>query len=536
MSQDLISNLDPYSGDKYETGKRRMYVILSQEEVAAGKQAQWTKLEIQNVGVKNLSPQLWELRHLTALYLNQNKISRIPPEISQLQNLVHLDLSSNKLRGLPVEIGDMLHLQDLLLSNNLIRLLPYELGRLFQLNRLELEGNPLTPEILNKAREVNGTQKLLQFLLDTLEAPEPPPERPWINVREKTGKHMTFSVLCYNILCDTFATRQKYGYCPMSALAWDKRKDLLMKEIVFYNADIVSLQEVETEQYFNYFLPEMSNLGYKGTFAAKSRSKTVNDEDRKHVDGCAIFYKTSKFSLHKEQLIEFSQLAIANSEGADDMINRVQTKDNIGIVAILDIKDPTHGVKHNKMVVLNTHINWDPEYSDVKLIQNIMFMSEVDKFIKDVKGNPAMPMVVCGDFNSTPDSAVIEFLQKGQISTEHPDLHGLKYSGFFKRGANGECIGSKNGSKNFKHNFKLKSCYSEEQLEKLKYTNYTFEFKGVLDHILHSRDNLRTLGVLGGINEEWMIKNKVIGCPNVHYPSDHLPLLAELELINSNAR
>ena len=35
--------------------------------------------------------------------------------------------------------------------------------------RLELEGNPLTPELLNKAREVNGTQKLLQILLDTLE-------------------------------------------------------------------------------------------------------------------------------------------------------------------------------------------------------------------------------------------------------------------------------------------------------------------------------------------------------------------------------
>jgi len=28
-------------------------------------------------------------------------------------------------------------------------------------------------------------------------------------------------------------------------------------------------------------------------------------------------------------------------------------------------------------MILNTHINWDPEYSDVKLIQNIMFMSEV---------------------------------------------------------------------------------------------------------------------------------------------------------------
>ena len=52
--------------------------------------------------------------------------------------------------SLPVELGDMLRLQDLLLSNNSIRLLPYELGRLFQLNRLELDGNPLTPELLQK--------------------------------------------------------------------------------------------------------------------------------------------------------------------------------------------------------------------------------------------------------------------------------------------------------------------------------------------------------------------------------------------------
>ena len=35
MAQDLITNLDPYNGvcEKYENGKRRMYVILSPEEV-----------------------------------------------------------------------------------------------------------------------------------------------------------------------------------------------------------------------------------------------------------------------------------------------------------------------------------------------------------------------------------------------------------------------------------------------------------------------------------------------------------------------
>lgn len=47
--------------------------------------------------------------------------------------------------------------------------------------------------------------------------------------------------------------------------------------------------------------------------------------------------------MHKEKFIDYSQLAIANAEGADDMINRVQTKDNIGIVCCLDIKEPSHG-------------------------------------------------------------------------------------------------------------------------------------------------------------------------------------------------
>lgn len=341
--------------------------------------------------------------------------------------------------------------------------------------------------------------------------------------------------MCYNILSDSLAKGTKYGYCPSSALAWDHRKHLIMDQIVSSGADIIALQEVETDKYYNYFLPALKAQGYESCFCPKSRSKTLPEEERKHVDGCAIFFNKTRFGLHKEKFIDYSQLAIANAEGADDMINRVQTKDNIGIVCCLDIKEPSHGTRHNKLVVLNTHINWDPEYSDVKLIQNIMFMNEVETFVKEIKGSYNIPMVVAGDFNSTPDSAVIEFLIKSQISTEHHEFHGLKYHGFLKK-ANGECLGNKNGSKHFKHGFKLKSCYSEDLMEKLKYTNYTYDFKGILDHIMHSKDSLRTVGVLGGIDVEWLKENKIIGCPNVHYPSDHFPLISELELINPNSR
>lgn len=51
-----------------------------------------------------------------------------------------------------------------------------------------------------------------------------------------------FSVMCYNVLCDKYATRQLYGYCPSWALNWEYRKKSIMQEILNCNADIVSLQ------------------------------------------------------------------------------------------------------------------------------------------------------------------------------------------------------------------------------------------------------------------------------------------------------
>lgn len=54
-------------------------------------------------------------------------------------------------------------------------------------------------------------------------------------------------------------------------------------------------QEVETEQYYNFFLPELKEQGYDGFFSPKSRARTMSEVDRKHVDGCAIFYKTEKY-------------------------------------------------------------------------------------------------------------------------------------------------------------------------------------------------------------------------------------------------
>ncbi|CAI5447296.1 unnamed protein product [Caenorhabditis angaria] len=148
-------------------GMSRVHRVYTEEEIAQGKSTRWTELEIHG-RVRNLSPSLWNIQHLSALFLNGNQLQRLPPEISQLNHLTMLDLSNNKLRSLPAELGDMITLCHLYLNNNLLRVLPYELGKLFRVQTLGLQGNPLSPEISKIYHESNGSQRILQFLLDHL--------------------------------------------------------------------------------------------------------------------------------------------------------------------------------------------------------------------------------------------------------------------------------------------------------------------------------------------------------------------------------
>ncbi|PZC78953.1 hypothetical protein B5X24_HaOG217043 [Helicoverpa armigera] len=154
--------------DKHEGASGRTYHIMSEAERASGRRGGWTTLEVTG-GVRALAPQLFQLTHLTALYLNDNSLQRIPPDINQLANLHTLDISNNKLRSLPAELGDLIQLRELHLHNNYLRVLPYELGKLFHLQLLGLGGNPLSKEMLSIYNDNNGTAKLLTYMLDNLQ-------------------------------------------------------------------------------------------------------------------------------------------------------------------------------------------------------------------------------------------------------------------------------------------------------------------------------------------------------------------------------
>ncbi|KAG1681872.1 CCR4-NOT transcription complex subunit 6 [Nymphon striatum] len=229
--------------------------------------------------------------------------------------------------------------------------------------------------------------------------------------------------------------------------------------------------EVETDQFYKFFLPELKQDGYNGIFSPKSRAKTMAENERKYVDGCAIFYKTEKYALVKEHLFEFNQLAMANAEGSDDMLNRVMTKDNIGLAALLETRQGawTNGVPEAQhisqtLLVCTAHIHWDPEYCDVKLIQTMMLMKELRNLVDEEmqmnyrsgakSANTTIPIILCGDLNSLPNSGVFELMMKGRISADHEDFKGFRYKDCLQK------LGHNDSSNEYTLDLNLASAYT----------------------------------------------------------------------------
>lgn len=85
-------------------------------------------------------------------------------------------------------------------------------------------------------------------------------------------------------------------------------------------------------------------------------------------------------------------------------------------VTIYSAGKSLHGMEKQLLLVANAHMHWDPEYSDVKLVQTMMFLSEVknivDKATRSLKLSSVsgetngIPLVLCADLNSLPDSGM----------------------------------------------------------------------------------------------------------------------------------
>jgi hypothetical protein len=78
----------------------------------------------------------------------------------------------------------------------------------------------------------------------TLSAPTPPPARNYCYCAPpETHGHTSgspFKVVCYNMLAEIYANRQIYPYCPTWALAWNYRRNNILRELLSYEGQSIS--------------------------------------------------------------------------------------------------------------------------------------------------------------------------------------------------------------------------------------------------------------------------------------------------------
>ncbi|KAK1222036.1 Glucose-repressible alcohol dehydrogenase transcriptional effector [Marasmius sp. AFHP31] len=330
-----------------------------------------------------------------------------------------------------------------------------------------------------------------------------------------------FSVLCYNVLCPQFASPALYHYTPSWALPWEYRRNIIMDEIRLYSCEFVCLQEVDWNIYDYWLRGEMKKEGYEGVYCPS----WVKSLPRSQRDGVAIFWKAQRYGLVRNHPLEFSNLANHRKDfkSSKDVPSRLLKRGNVANICLFrDLTTQKH------LLLTNTHIYWDPEFCDVKLVQTGLLIEEITKvaerFQQELTEASDLPIILCGDFNSLPNSGVYKFLSSGSVARDHPDLKKKHYGSFTKRG--------------MAYGLRLRSAYSSTSVspsredgttdpELLPWTNYTAHFKGVLDYIWYSQETLQANSYLGGIDPDYLEAGKVIGFPHAHIPSDHIPIMTE---------
>ncbi|KAI3836048.1 hypothetical protein MKW92_041426 [Papaver armeniacum] len=211
-----------------------------------------------------------------------------------------------------------------------------------------------------------------------------------------------FVVLSYNILANYLALdhrRELYFHIPFYVLDWERRKRNILFELGLWSADIMCLQEVDR---FQDLENELKVHGYEGIWKMRTGQA---------IDGCAIFWRTTRFKLRHEESIEFRNLGL---------------RDNVAQVCVLESRNqnstdkvsadsPTSTSDANLVVVCNIHVLFNPKRGEIKLGQVRVLLERahaVSKLWSDA------PVVLCGDFNCTPKSPLYNLILDQKLNLD----------------------------------------------------------------------------------------------------------------------
>ncbi|KAG7833104.1 hypothetical protein KL943_004552 [Ogataea angusta] len=350
--------------------------------------------------------------------------------------------------------------------------------------------------------------------------------RNWFDVsppRRPTGNE-TITVSTYNLLSQQYMWPEVYNHIPSKYTSWQYRLPLINRNLMDLSllADIMCFQEMEFNVYQETWKPLLKDHGFDSIFQ-KKRPPTYWTKSEDQLDGVSIFVNSNKFDLLSYEPVDYSE-HFQNPEyftPTQDLRERAMTRNTVALIAT---------VRHKRtgtiIFVTNTHLYWSPEFPDVKVLQAYLLVRLLkrtmrnhykvnDNQLSEIMRQGQASVLLVGDFNSTPDSMVYEFLQNGSLNIAKDTRFNYDY---------GKLEGAilKTGLLEFESQYKSLVHSSEFQCRE-----HSQPFKRFIDYIWVNKysKTLTPIRVLGDIDIDYV--DEFSWFPNESYPSDHLPMLAQ---------
>ncbi|KAI9358886.1 Endonuclease/exonuclease/phosphatase, partial [Zopfochytrium polystomum] len=348
------------------------------------------------------------------------------------------------------------------------------------------------------------------------------PNRVWKKGGADKVDNRHFMIMSYNVLAPLYCTESRYPECHPQFLDWDYRKHKILDEIKYHSPDFVCLQELPPSEFRESFLPELQKLGYDGHFQQKKKAHAA--------DGSAIFYLQARFNLLAVQAFAYSD-QIPHDQ-TSDLYQRLAPFPNVALICVFQNRQ----ARSLRVRVVNTHLHWDPAFTDTKLLQAAILMEWLERTHRDV------PTVIAADLNSRPGEVVVDYLVRGKVAPG--SLFATRDFGRFSaaltyghRPPYSGSLGAMSGSPMAKdsdllkvtggaqsatsptlspmnpphvlpllrHGTKLASAYDRKDLP---FTNKTLDFEGSIDHILYTSGTLSIRDVLGDFDNSQLEREK----------------------------
>lgn len=331
---------------------------------------------------------------------------------------------------------------------------------------------------------------------------------------EKRLEGDSLRVCSYNILADYYADTEDgrtklFNYCPQYAIDIDYRKQLMVKELVGYNADILCLQEVDFKVFDLDLIPF---LGEQCSMHGIHNKKGTTPE------GLSTFYRTDRFELIESYGLNIGETAKTHAACQElfeklqynpQLVTRFTDRSTTLQVVLLRSKE----FPEKYFVVANTHLYFHPDADHIRLLQIGFSMILVEDFVKKFKEKFAtsdISLLFCGDFNSVPECGIFKLMTEGSVPKTFIDWNSKKE----------EAVSGVDLKQSFNM---LSACGTNIK------TNFTVGFKECIDYIFYQSDKFTVTKVIEMPSEEDLEAHTAI--PSVSFPSDHIAISAEFKII-----